>query len=47
MLFQVTPFSPMVLGPVALAVLVAASVACVVPARRAIRADPWTALRGD
>jgi predicted permease len=47
MLFQVTPFSPMVLGPVALAVLVAASVACVVPARRAIRSDPWTALRAD
>ncbi len=47
MLFQVTPFSPMVLGPVALAVIVAASVACVVPARRAIRADPWTALRAD
>ena len=47
LLFQVTPFSPMVLGPVALAVLGAAGAACLVPARRAIRADPWTALRAD
>jgi predicted permease len=47
MLFQVTPFSPMVLGPVALAVVAAAGAACVVPARRAIRTDPWTALRAD
>jgi predicted permease len=47
MLFQVAPFSPMVLGPVALAVLVAAGAACVVPTRRAIRADPWTALRAE
>jgi ABC-type antimicrobial peptide transport system permease subunit len=47
MLFQVAPSSPMVLGPVALAVLVAASAACVVPMRRAIRADPWEALRAD
>jgi predicted permease len=47
LLFQVTPFSPMVLGPVALAVLGAAGAACLVPTRRAIRADPWTALRAD
>jgi predicted permease len=47
MLFHVAPSSPMVLGPVALAVLVAASAACVVPMRRAIRADPWEALRAD
>jgi predicted lysophospholipase L1 biosynthesis ABC-type transport system permease subunit len=47
MLFQVTPFSPMVLGPVALAVLVAAGAACLLPMRRAIRVDPWTALRAE
>jgi ABC-type antimicrobial peptide transport system permease subunit len=47
MLFQVTPFSPIVLGPVALAVLVAAGAACLLPMRRAIRVDPWTALRAE
>jgi len=47
MLFDVAPASPVVLVPVALAVLVAASAACLVPTHRAIRADPWTALRAE
>lgn len=45
LLFQVSPSTPVVLAPVALAVVVAAGAACLLPARRAIGADPWTALR--
>jgi putative ABC transport system permease protein len=47
LLFQVSPSSPLVLAPVALAVLVAAGAACFLSARRAVRADPWTALRAE
>jgi putative ABC transport system permease protein len=47
MLFEVQPSSPVVLVPVAFAVLGAAGAACLLPARRAIRADPWTALRTE
>jgi predicted lysophospholipase L1 biosynthesis ABC-type transport system permease subunit len=46
-MFEVAPASPVVLIPVALAVLAAAGAACLVPTRRAIHADPWTTLRAE
>jgi putative ABC transport system permease protein len=47
LLFQVSPTTPLVLAPAALAVLAAAGAACLLPANRAIRADPWPAIRAE
>ena len=46
-LFQVSPFDPMVLVLAAIAVLVLALIASVIPARRAAAVDPIEALRGE
>jgi ABC-type antimicrobial peptide transport system permease subunit len=46
-LFHVRPSDPLVLASAAIAVLVAAVVASAIPARRATRVDPVTALRND
>jgi len=46
-LFAVTATDPMVFGFVAIALSVAGLAACIVPARRATKADPVTALRLD
>lgn len=47
MLFEVRPSSPIVLVPVAVAVLLAASAACFLSARRGVAAEPWSALRAE
>jgi len=44
-LFAISPNDPVVLGGVALIVALAASVACLAPARRAANVDPMVALR--
>ncbi len=44
-LFEVQPTDPMVFAGVTLALATAGLVACVVPARRATRADPIASLR--
>jgi ABC-type antimicrobial peptide transport system permease subunit len=46
-LFAVTATDPMVFGFVATALAVAGLAACIVPARRATKADPIAALRTD
>lgn len=45
MLFQVSPADPLTLGVVAALLLATATLACIVPARRAMRVDPVRALR--
>lgn len=45
MLFGVSPYDPITLGSVAVLLGVVAGVACWIPARRAMRVDPMTALR--
>ena len=47
MLFQVSPHDPMVFGVVALTLLVVGALASAIPAFRAARVDPNTALRAD
>jgi putative ABC transport system permease protein len=47
MLYEVSPLDPAVLGGTALAVLAVTALASYIPARRALRIDPMTALRGD
>jgi putative ABC transport system permease protein len=45
LLFEVSPTDPITFGAVALCLIVAALLACYVPARRATRVDPLIALR--
>jgi ABC-type antimicrobial peptide transport system permease subunit len=47
MLYQVSPREPLPLGLVALLLVAIALVASYIPARRAARVDPLTALRGE
>ncbi len=47
MLFDVSTFDPLTFGVVALVLATVALVACLVPARRAMRVDPSTALRSE
>ena len=47
LLFDVTPVDPITYVLVALAIIVAAVVACLVPARKAIRVDVMSALRSE
>jgi ABC-type antimicrobial peptide transport system permease subunit len=47
LLFELSPRDPLVFGTVGLVLLVSAIVASLVPARRATRVDPMTALRAD
>jgi ABC-type lipoprotein release transport system permease subunit len=47
MLYGIAPRDPRVLGAVSGTLLVAAALAALVPAWRAARADPLTALRAD
>jgi ABC-type antimicrobial peptide transport system permease subunit len=45
MLYRTPPHNPVVLGVVAVALIIVAIIAAVVPATRALRTDPVTALR--
>ena len=47
MWFDVGAIDPLAFGAVALALIVSALLACVIPARRAASVDPLTALRKD
>jgi putative ABC transport system permease protein len=47
LLYEVSPLDPAVLGAAAAGVLMVATLASFVPARRALRVDPMTALRGE
>jgi putative ABC transport system permease protein len=45
LLFEVSPTDPLTFGAVAVCVILAALLACLIPARRALRVDPLIALR--
>ncbi len=47
LLFEVSPRDPVVLGGIAISLLAVATIACIVPALRAIRVDAVVALRAD
>jgi len=47
LVYQVSPSDPLTLAAVALVLLIVALVASLVPARRAMRVDPASALRQD
>ena len=47
LLFGVSPHDPLTFGAIALLVCLVAALACLLPARRAIRIDPMVALRAD
>jgi ABC-type antimicrobial peptide transport system permease subunit len=47
MLYQTSPHDPMVLAMVSVALLLAAVLACLIPAWRTLRVDPVEALRSD
>jgi putative ABC transport system permease protein len=45
LLFQVSPYDPLVIGGVVLVMFIVSLIACYLPARRATRVDPLVALR--
>jgi putative ABC transport system permease protein len=47
LLFQVSPFDPLMMGSGVALVALAAGAACAIPAGRAARIDPMTALRSN
>jgi len=47
LLFGVAPNDPLTIAGVALTLLIAGILACLVPARRAMRVDPMVALRHE
>lgn len=47
LLFDVSPTDPLTFGGVALVLLGTTAIACVIPARRAVAADPMDALKAD
>ncbi len=46
-LFEVNPWDPFVFATVVLVLLLAGTIACIIPARRATRVDPVEVLRQE